>query len=153
MATLKDGDHHNSGESERVSGGFTLAVAYHKATEQVITCFRVCSDRGTLGCAFGGWEGRYLAPSNNFFHVIRISATSLWLVTVTKSAGKYRAAERYNDFVPSAIFAKQYKRQSSLFFLCHAYKNKNKKTKNKKKTSQRACQLFLLANSLRSGHF
>lgn len=38
--------------------------------------------------------------------------TSFWLVTVTKLAEKYRAAERYNDFVPSAIFPKQHKHQS-----------------------------------------
>lgn len=52
----------------------------------------------------------YLPPSNNFY-VIRRPATSFWLVTVTKLAEKYRAAERYNDFVPSAIFA-EHKHQS-----------------------------------------
>lgn len=66
--------------------------------------------RDTVLC-FWGWVYRCLSPLNNIY-VIRGSATSFLLVTVTKLAEKYRAAERYNDFVPSAIFAKQHKHQS-----------------------------------------
>lgn len=43
--------------------------------------------------------------SRTQFDVVRDPKTSSRLVTFTKLAVKYRAAKRYNDLVPSAIFS------------------------------------------------
>lgn len=84
-------------------------MTYREANVQVIACFWGFGQTEglDLGCAFGGRRGGEFADFSPYdFYVIRGSATSFWLVTITKLAVKYRAAERYNDFVPSAIFKK-----------------------------------------------
>lgn len=90
------GDSHRDNSRERVSDGFIFESAYHEAAGCVI----VCSRRGEQGRTLGkrGLH-RSTTPSHNL-NVIQGSATSIGLVTNTTLAEKYRAAERYNNFVP-----------------------------------------------------
>lgn len=66
---------------------------------------------------------RYLNPACNL--ISSANQKPAWLVTFTKLAVKYRAAERYNDFVPSVILWKpSEKHQScSLVSSCVTFRN------------------------------
>lgn len=84
------------------------AVACHRATVKVITCFCLCSNRGTLGCAFGSLGGRsfrYSALPINLYILQQPVSGQLPLQLQLR----IQSSKRYNDFVPSAIFAKQQK--------------------------------------------
>lgn len=75
-------------------------MAYHKP--QYIGNHLFCSDRGTAACAFG---------AGKFTDILSVLSDGQLLVSLPLQnlLRKYRAAERYNDVVPSAIFCKKNK--------------------------------------------